>query len=35
MNRVHMRRVWKMDMAETMERIPKVEPTGLDGKGDM
>lgn len=29
MNRVHMMRVWKMDMGEVMERIPKVELTGL------
>lgn len=30
MNRVHMMRVWKMNMGEVMEQIPKVELTGLD-----
>lgn len=33
--RVHMMRVWETDVAQAMEKIPKVELTGLDGKGEI
>lgn len=34
MDRVHMMKFWETDMAEAIEKIPKVELTRPDGKGD-